>query len=303
MSVLVTGGRGYLGRYVVEGLLKQGRVVVDYNRDPVAGPQHRLHEPVLGELDDLPRLLTVIKDHDVKRIVHAAGQSHPDVSLKMPLATVEANVMGTCQVLEAARLAGIRRVVVFSSECAYGHTPPGAVPESTPLRPRTPYGVTKAATEMLGRSYNECFAMDVIALRVSEIYGPGQIMQEVVRDAIRAAVSGEAFHLPRGRDQRLQLVHVTDVARATLAACFVEAHASSVFNITADIQPTLGDVLDLLGELVPGATFDVGPGDAGGDRQGLFEIDAARRELGYEPQVDLKDGLRDYVEWLRQAEF
>jgi len=303
MSVLVTGGRGYLGRYVVDGLVQRGHSVVDYNRDLGPGPRHELHVPVLGELGDIPRLLTIVKEHDVERVVHTAAQSHPDVSLEMPLATVESNVTGTCCVLEAARLSGIRRVVVFSSECAYGHTPPGSVPESTPLQPRTPYGVTKAATEMLGGSYNECFEMDVIALRVSEVYGPGQIMPEVVRDAIRAAVRGEVFRLPHGRDQKLQLVHVADVAQATLAACFVEAHASPVFNVTGGIQPTLGEVLDLLAELVPGAVFDVGPGDIGGDRQGLFEINAARRELGYEPQVDLKGGLRDYVDWLRQAEF
>jgi UDP-glucose 4-epimerase len=303
MTVLVTGGRGYLGRYVVDGLLRDGHTVVDYNRDLGPGARHEQHTPVLGELSDIPRLLTVVKEQGVERIVHTAGQSHPDVSLEMPLATVESNVTGTCCVLEAARLSGIRRVVVFSSECAYGHTPPGTVPESTPLRPRTPYGVTKAATEMLGRSYNECFGMDVIALRVSEVYGPGQIMQEVVRDAIRAAVRGEAFRLAHGRDQKLQLVHVTDVAAATLAACFAGVHASSVYNVTGGVQPTLDEVLRLLAELVPGATFAVGPGEIGGDRQGLFETDLARRELGYEPHVALRDGLGEYVEWLRENEF
>jgi len=303
MNVMVTGGRGYLGRYVVDELARLGHTAVDYSRDLGPGARHERHVPVLGELGDLPRLLTVLREQGVERIIHTAGQSHPDVSLEMPLATVEANVMGTCCVLEAARLSGIERVVVFSSECAYGHTPPGTVPESTPLQPRTPYGVTKAATEMLGRSYNECFGMDVIALRVSEVYGPGQIMQEVVRDAIRAAVRGEAFRLPHGRDQKLQLVYVTDAMRATLAACFAGEHTASVYNVTGGIQPTLGQVLDLLAELVPGARFDVGPGELGGDRQGLFELEAARRELGWEPQVALIDGLREYVEWLRQAEF
>jgi nucleoside-diphosphate-sugar epimerase len=221
----------------------------------------------------------------------------------MPLTTVETNVTGTCCVLEAARLSCLRRVVLFSSECAYGHTPPGLVPESTPLHPRTPYGVTKAAAEMLGRSYNECFDMDVIALRVAEIYGPGQAMPHVLRDAVRAAARGEAFSLPRGRDQKMQLVHVTDVARATVAVCFVGAHLSPVYNVAGAIQPTLGEVLDLLTELTPGARFDVGPGEIGGDRQGLFEIGAARRDLNYQPQVALRDGLRDYLDWLREHEF
>jgi UDP-glucose 4-epimerase len=317
MSVLVTGGRGYVGRYVVDALAARGERVVDYSRDQGPGARHELHVPVLGELADIPRLLAVLDEHAVERIVHTAGQSHPDVSLEMPLATVEANVIGTTCVLEAARLSGIRRVVVFSSECAYGDTPgaggpgpaaaaggtPPSVPESTPLHPRTPYGVTKAATEMLGHSYNESFGMDIMALRVAQVYGPGQVMAETVRDVIRAAVSGEAFRLPHGRDQKLQLVHVTDVMRAVVAACFADGHGQHVYNITGGIQPALGEVLELVAELVPGFESSVGPGELGGDRQGLFEIDAARRDLGYEPRVTLREGLRGYVEWLREHEF
>ncbi len=303
MSVLVTGGRGYLGRYVVDGLTAGGHTAVDYSRDLGPGARHALHVPVLGELDDVPRLLWAIEEHGVERIVHTAAQSHPDVSLAMPLATVQANVVGTCCVLEAARLTGIARVVVFSSECAYGHTDDQPVTEAAPLQPRTPYGVTKAATEMLGRSYNECFGMDAIALRVAEVYGPGQVMPQVVGDAIRAAVRGEAFRLPHGRDQKLQLVHVTDAAAATLAACFVDEHELSVYNVTGGVQPTLGEVLGLLSALLPEAVFDVGPGVMGGDRQGLFDIGAARRDLGYEPRVTLEEGLREYVVWLRDHEF
>jgi UDP-glucose 4-epimerase len=116
-------------------------------------------------------------------------------------------------------------------------------------------------------------------------------------------VRGVAYRLPHARDQKLQLVHVTDVMRATLAACFAGGHGQHVYNITGGIQPALGEVLALVAELVPGFESSVGPGELGGDRQGLFEIDAARRDLGYEPQVALRDGLRDYVDWLRDNEF
>jgi len=302
-TVLVTGGRGYIGRYVIEELVRLGHVAIDYSRDaaPAVRDDHRV--PVLGELADIPRLLATLERHGVERIVHTAGQSHPDVSIEMPLATVEANVTGTCSVLEAARLAGVRRVVLFSSECAYGHTPPGTVPESTPLQPRTPYGVTKAATEMLGRSYNECFDLDTIALRVAQVYGPGQIMPETVGDTIRTLLRSEPVRQDRGRDQRLQLVHVTDVARAVIAACFAGDHRLHAYNVTGGVLPTLGEVLERLAALIPGAVFDVGPGEMGGDRQGLFEIEAARRDLGYEPAVPLDDGLRDYVEWLRRHDY
>jgi UDP-glucose 4-epimerase len=302
-TVLVTGGRGYIGRYVIDELDRLGHTAVDYSRDVAPAPRNARHVPVLGELSDVPRLLVTLQRHGVDHIVHTAGQSHPDVSLEMPLATVEANVMGACSVLEAARLAGVRRIVLFSSECAYGHTPPGTVPESAPLQPRTPYGVTKAATEMLGRSYNECFGLDTIALRVAQVYGPGQVMPETVRDAIKTLLRGEAVRLEHGRDQRLQLVHVTDVARAVIAACFAGDHRLHAYNVTGGVLPTLGEVLERLAALIPGATLDVGPGEMGGDRQGLFEIEAARHDLGYEPEVSLDRGLADYVEWLRHHDY
>jgi UDP-glucose 4-epimerase len=304
MNVLVTGGRGFLGRHVVDDLLRQGHSVVEYNRDVGSAPADPAHVAVLGELADVPRLLTVIRQHSVERIIHTAAQSHPAVSRDMPLATIEANVTGTCCVLEAARLCGIRRVVCFSSEAAYGHTPPGPVAESAPLHPRTPYGASKAATEMLGHSYNECFGMDVISLRVGQIYGPGQLMQEDVRDAVRAALRGQAFRLSAGRDARLQLVHVSDVARATVAACMVDGHAQDVYNIAGGVQPTYGEVLDMLASAISGAVFEVGPGGfSGSDEQGPFDLGAAGRDLGYVPRVALPDGLVAYVTWLRTAEY
>lgn len=302
-SILVTGGRGFLGRYVVADLLELGHTVVDYNRDPGPPSTRPEHVPVLGEISDVPRLLETIRRHKVERIVHTAAQSHPAVSLDMPLATMEANVMGTTCVLEAARLSGVRRVVLFSSECVYGTTSGATVPESTPLDPSTPYGVSKAATEMLGRSYSRSFGLDTVSLRVSAIYGPGQVMQETVRDAIKAALAGEPFRRPDGGDERLQLVHVTDVARATVAACLLEESHEPVYNVTGGVQPTLREVLDLVRECVPDARFSVGPGVGSGDQQGLFDLQAARRDLRYKPQVALRDGLREYVEWLKTSQF
>jgi UDP-glucose 4-epimerase len=304
MNILVTGGRGFLGRHVVDDLLRQGHTVVNYSRDVGLAPADPAHVVVLGELADVPRLLTVIRRHSVERIIHTAAQSHPAVSRDMPLATIEANVTGSCCVLEAARLSGIRRVVCFSSEAAYGHTPSGPVTESVPLHPRTPYGVSKAATEMLGHAYNECFAMDVISLRVGQIYGPGQLMQEDVRDAVKAALRRKVFCLGGGRDARLQLVHVSDVARATVSACMVNAHSLDTYNIAGGAQPTYGEVLDMLAEMIGGAVFEVGPGGFdGSDEQGPFAIAAAARDLGYVPQVALREGLADYVAWLRTADF
>ncbi|CRK83054.1 NAD-dependent epimerase/dehydratase family protein [Neobacillus massiliamazoniensis] len=300
MNILVTGGKGYLGRYIVQELLNEGHSVVNYNRDVCLPSDNPKHSYVVGELYDVARLVTTIQIFKVDRIIHTAGQSHPDVGIEVPLATAEANVMGTMGVLEAARLTGIKRVVVYSSECAYGNTHKDLVTEDHPLNPRTPYGVTKAATEMMARAYNECYGLVCIALRVCQVWGPGQVMQEYIRDAIRAAVRGEAFSLERGRDQKFQLIYITDAAKASVAACFTENESAlSVYNITGGYQPTFGEVLTLLQEIIPDAQFDVGPGDFEYDDQGIFDISAAKADLGYIPLISLKEGLEAYVSWLR----
>lgn len=304
MNILITGGRGYLGRYIVEKLLNEGHTVINYSRDMQLAFENPKNIFVFGELYDVPRLILTIQKYNVDRIIHTAAQSHPDVSLDVPFATVEANVMGAMGIFEAARLTGVKRVVCYSSECAYGNTTAKVMDESHPLCPTTPYGVTKATDEMMARAYNNCFKMDFIALRVGQVYGPGQVMQEYIRDAIRAAVKGEKFVLDRGRDQKFQLVHVTDAANASVKACFAEKRNElSVYNITSGYQPTFGDILSTLQGIIPSAEFEVGSGDLGYDVNGIFSIEAAKRDLGYVPAVKLIDGLKEYVDWLKKSDY
>lgn len=300
MNILITGGRGYLGRHITDKLIAKGHTVLSYSRDMQLPNEHPSNIFVFGELYDIPRLMQVIKQYKVDRIIHTAAQSHPEVSIEVPFATVEANVMGMMGVLEAARLTGVKRVILFSSECAYGHSDGSPMSEEHPLCPTSPYGVTKATDEMMGRAYNIHYGMDIISLRVGQVYGPGQVMQEYIRDAAKAAIAGEVYSIGFGGDQKIQLVFVTDAAEGVVCACFAEKKNDlAVYNITSGYQPTLYEVLDILKELIPGARFDVGPGDYGVDRNGIFVIEAAKRDLGYTPKVSLKDGLAQYVDWLK----
>ncbi|RGZ00684.1 NAD(P)-dependent oxidoreductase [Clostridium sp. AM58-1XD] len=301
MNILITGGRGYLGRYIVQKLLDQGHTVINYCRDMQLPNEEPRNIFVFGELSDIPRLIQTIEKYHVDRIINTAAQSHPDWSLEVPYATVDANVMGMMGVLEAARLTGVKRVVLFSSECAYGNSDGSPMAENHPLCPTTPYGVTKAANEMMGRAYNKCFGMDIISLRVGQVYGPGQVMQEYIRDAAKAAIDGETYDLENGGDQKIQLVHVTDAAEGVVLACMSEKKNDlAVYNITSGYQPTFYEVLDILKELIPGARFNVGGGDYGGDYNGIFVIEAAKRDLGYIPKVSLRAGLEEYVKYLQE---
>lgn len=305
MNILITGGNGYTGRCIVKQLLEDGHTVINYNRRMQLPNPHPRNIFQLGELSDLSRLISVIREYNVERIIHTSAQSHPMVSLDMPLATVSINTMGLMNVFEAARLSGIKRVVCYSSDTAYGKADVDVVTEDQPLCPTTPYGVTKATAEMMVRAYNRSFGMDIIALRVCAIYGPGQVMPEYIRDVIRAAKAGEPFIMERGGDHRYNLAYVTDVADASIKACFTDKKSDmAVYNITSGYQPTLGEIADIVRKAFPGSEISVGPGTMEGwDVRGFFSIEAARRDLDYEPKVSLEDGMNKYIEWLKENEF
>jgi UDP-glucose 4-epimerase len=297
-TVLVTGGGGQVGRYIADALADHDEHVVGYG-DTRATGRDQATETALGELFDLPRLLHVMRDHDVQRLVHAADMSDPRSSIEMPIATVVTNVEGVLHLLEAARLAGIEGRIVLLSSCAvYGHNE-GPIDESSPLRPRTPYAVTKATAEQLGAVYSDHYGLDVVALRLGEAYGPELALPSILGAVISSAVNGEAFRSPVGADHTFHLTHGEDIVRAVLASLAATNPRQRVYNITGGERHSLAEIVALIRNRLPQSPIEVGPGRLPElDRQGPLDIRAADRELGYRPLWGLARGLDDYVEWL-----
>jgi len=295
---MVTGGLGYCGRHLVQALVARGEHVVSYNRD-YAERTLDLVTPVQGELYDIPRLLHTIGHHEVRTIVHTAAMSHPDLSIEFPIATFQANVEGTVSLFEAARIAEVvGRIVYFSSETVYGHVS-GPVREDASLHPTTPYGVTKVTGELIGDVYTTLYGADIVSLRFSEVYGPGNRMPTALRDMLIAAAHGQPYRLESGGDHRFQFIHVDDVVDATLRALDCSQPGQRVFNITGGPQVSLQEAVELVRRAVPGADIEVGPGYWHLDRQDEWNIEAAARELGYRPTVSLESGIAAYADWLR----
>lgn len=303
--VLVTGGRGYVGHRVASRLIEAGRPVVTYDRDLWDGLPGGV--AAHGELHDVARLVRVCRDQAIGAVIHTAAISHPDVSVAMPEATFFANAMGTVQVFEAARLAGIERIVNFSSSSVYG-TQGGRIDESAPLRPATPYGVSKAAGDMLGGVYRSLFGTEVVSLRIFWVYGPGQRMQEHVHDLIRAALDGNPASLATGGDHRLPMLYIDDAADAAIAAVDAPPPPLAAYNIVGPDCLSIRDVAARIEGLVPGARLEVGRGPLPVDQLGDMRVDgvagdAAARDLGFVPQWDVDRGLAAYVNWLREHPF
>lgn len=304
MNILVTGGAGYLGTYIIARLREDGHRVINYCRDLLPQDDDKEIIPVIGELYDITRLISICKTYEIDRIIHTAGQSHPVISQMVPLQTVEANIMGTVGILEAARMIGIKRVVLFSSEAAYGEHGNTQMTLDIPLIPRTPYGVTKATCEMMGRAYNWSFGMECVSIRCGQVYGPRHVTQEYVRDAIKAGISQKKYVLEEGWDHKIQLIHVRDAAEVTILSCMSDKiNDMAVYNASSGYQPTFGEILEKLENLIPGFEYEVGAGTLGSEQQGVFDLTETERDLGYIPQVSLEQGLKEYIEWLQEHDF
>jgi nucleoside-diphosphate-sugar epimerase len=303
MRTLVTAPSGFIGRHVVDRLHDSGEGVVSYDRAHAAGLPAGVAR-VQGELYDLRRLVATIADHEVGRIVHAAGMADEQLSVGMPTATVAANATGTVHLLEAARLAGFGgRIVLLSSTSVYGHND-GTVDERSPLSPRTPYAATKAFSDLLGQVYNCRFGLDVVSLRLSEAYGPGRTLPNAVQDILDAAVEGRPLRLAAGADQPCHPIHVDDASRAVVAALGAPAPRGGIYVVTGGERVTLGRVVELVRDRIPDADIVLGPGELTVlDRQGPVAISAADRELGYRPRWGLARGIDDYCAWRESSEY
>jgi UDP-glucose 4-epimerase len=300
MTTLVTGGRGFVGRHLVDQLITEGGKVVSYNRDFSADERDGL-TVVQGELFDIPRLIETLRRYNVDRIIHTAGQSHPGVSIELPWTTFKANAEGTLAVYEAARATGVRRVVNFSSECALGNTPLGAkATENVTPSPTTPYGVTKVAGELFGTVYNSLYDMEVVSLRITEVYGPGLWMPSLLGDMIRAGLRGDPFVLETGGEHPFQFVYVDDVATAARLAATSTTLSQPVYNVSGGRQVTVAETARLLEQHIPGSRYAIGPGLLPNwDSQGPYDLTASRRDLGYTPAWSLELGIVKQIDWLR----
>jgi len=305
LTTLVTGGFGFVGRTTVQKLIEDGERVICLDRrftDDEA--EQDLYKYYQADISDIGRMVDILRNEKVDRVIHTAAISHPVVSREIPYQTVMTNAVGTTAVFEAARITGVRRVVNFSSECAYGNQAPGPIFETAPLQPTTPYGVTKVFTEHLARVYTNLYGMEIPSLRPGWVYGPGQFMQCYLKTMLRNAIDGIATYEAVGGDYRFQYVHVEDVAQLAILAAVTPDIGCEVFNATAGVQFSYQEVVQAVKAQFPEAVVEVGPGTIDIlDQNGTFSIEKAQSQLGYRPRYHLAAGIAEYSEWLRKNPF
>jgi UDP-glucose 4-epimerase len=304
--VLVTGGAGFIGSHLVDALVGDGCdvVVLDdletgFRENVPAGA--RL---LIGSVADAHAVRDAMAGCDL--VFHQAAHKAVLRSVEHPIPTDTVNTHGTLTVLQTARDLGVRRVVHASSSSVYGGGAPRPTPEDAPLRPRSPYAVSKLAAEEYCRVFAELYGLETVALRYFNVYGPRQrpdaMYAAVIPLFVDALLHGRAPLVQGDGLQSRDFTYVSDVVDANLAAGRAPASACSgrVYNVAAGNEWSLLDILQVLGELLgaePKPEFtDPRPGDV---RHSRADAGAAERDLGFRAAVPLDDGLRRTVEWLR----
>jgi UDP-glucose 4-epimerase len=306
MKALVTGGAGFIGSHIVDALLERGDEVVvldDLNtgfRDNVdAGA--RL---IVGSVADEYVVREAIEGCQV--VFHQAAHKAVLRSIERPLPTDTVNTHGTLTVLQAALDAGVSRFVHASSSSIYGGAAPLPTPEDAGVMPRSPYAVSKLAAEQYCRVYRELHGLETVALRYFNVYGPRQrpdaTYAAVIPLFVDALLTGRPPEVHGDGLQSRDFTYISDVVDANLAAAGAPAAvcAGHAYNIAGGASWTLLDILASLGELLnldPQPKFvEPRPGDV---RHSRADASNAARDLGFRCRVDLGEGLRRTVDWLR----
>jgi nucleoside-diphosphate-sugar epimerase len=314
MNVLVTGGAGFLGAYVMAALEAAGHDAFAYDLAPPS-PDLLAVAPSLarrlrrGEIGDFARLLEVCRADRIEAIVHAAGMVGLEASLAQPLAFYQTNIMGLVHACEAARQLGMRKLIAISSNAAYhkgqGDTlletdPPFSV---TAANPAAHYGTSKMAGEAIGLAYAQFQQLDFVALRITAIYGFGMRSPMYIKPMVENAVLGVPTRFATGGPMKRDYTHVLDCCDAivlALDAPRLPNGAQRVLNIAAGKAHTAAHVADVVRKVVPGADIMIGDGLTPLEQENVrmrapLDITAARRVLGWSPKWPLEDGIRQYV--------
>jgi len=308
-TFLVTGGAGFIGSHIVEALVRRGdrvRVLDNLSTGFLANLDavRESIEFIEADLVDAEAVARAVADVDC--VFHQAALASVPLSVEHPLRTHAACATGTVTLLDAARRAGVRRVVYASSSALYGDRPGGAKHETDLPAPISPYGAAKLAAEYYCGAFSASFPVQTVALRYFNVFGPQQDPKSpyaaVIPIFITAILSGRAPVIFGDGRQSRDFTYVADVVQANLLAADAPAAANRVMNVATgrsiDLLELLAGLNEVLGTRIEPVFAPPRPGDI---RESTADISLARTLLGYEPRVSLIDGLRRSIEYYRRV--
>jgi nucleoside-diphosphate-sugar epimerase len=309
MRFLITGGAGFIGSHIVEHLLQsnhQARVLDNFTtgkRDNLAFATGNANlEIIEGDIRDADAMVAAVSGVD--GVFHEAALVSVPKSVEQPALSFDINVKGTFTVFDAARLAGVRRVVYASSAAVYGDNEHLPLSETEVPIPLSPYGLDKLYTEHLGALYQSLYGQEMLALRYFNVFGPrqdpGSAYSGVISIFVDHLKSDKVPRIYGDGEQTRDFVYVGDIVQANLKAMFSDYAGFRVFNVGCGRQTSLNQLLSQLKELtgspVTPTYADARVGDV---RHSLSDISKIQKDLGYAPAFSLAEGLRLLLESVR----
>jgi CDP-glucose 4,6-dehydratase len=308
--VLVTGIGGLVGSALAKRLVEEGADVVGVVRDSpgkrmleLRGIAHQV-AVVSGSLADPGLAQRAVNEYEVDTVFHLAAQALVGVANRSPISTFESNILATWQVLEAARLGmTVERVVVASSDKAYGNQKVLPYTESTPLGGLYPYDASKACADILARSYAATYGVPIAVARCANIYGPGDLnWSRLIPGTIRSALSGEDPIIRSDGTPERDYIYLDDAVDAYLKlADAIPGATGLAFNFGTGTSISALEVVELILRVVDTEALEPRVlAEASGeiDRQCL-DSTLAHKNLGWQPRTTLSEGLQQTVEWYR----
>ena len=313
-NVLVTGAGGFVGSWLTKALLDRGAAVTVILRDRTSLSNFQLLglaeqvSTVRGTITDYPTAERALNEYEIDTCFHLAAQALVPVANRSPLSTFESNIRGSWTVLEACRRSKlIERVVIASSDKAYGSQPRLPYTEDMPLLGATPYDASKACTEMLARSYDRTFGLPLAIARCANIYGGGDLnFSRLIPGTIRSALRAERPVIRSDGTPIRDYIHADDAIAAYLALAEQlerpEVHGQA-FNFGANRPISAVDlarlILDLSGasHLEPDVRGSIGATEE--IARQFLDSTRARTVLSWSDHVTLNDGLRRTIDWYR----
>jgi UDP-glucose 4-epimerase len=304
---LVTGGGGFIGGHLVERLVAEGwsvRVLDDFStgRELNLAPVRDRIDLVRGDIRDAEVLGKAVAGVEV--VFHQAALPSVPLSVADPVRTHSVNAGGTVHVLQCAREAGVRRVVYAASSSAYGDSEELPKHEEMPANPRSPYALQKYSGEVYCGLYTRLYGLETVSLRYFNVFGPRQNPASdyaaVIPLFIRAGLEGEPPVIHGDGGQSRDFTYVDDAVRANLVAADAPDAAGAVVNLAAGVRTSVNELWQAVREIL-GSDLEAryGAARAGDVRHSLADLSRARRLLGYEPEVELREGLRRTAESMR----
>jgi len=307
MRALVTGGAGFIGSHICERFVKEGDEVVCLdNFDPYYAPSLKREniKPLLasdkfnlveGDIRDRELVQKIVKQ-DIDYVFHNAAQPGVRTSIENPLKSHEVNTTGLLNILQACLNSQVKKIINASSSSVYGKVQYLPLDEDHPTMPMSPYGVSKLTAEHYCRVFCEIYGLKITSLRLFTVYGPRMRPDLAISIFTKWALKNQTIEIFGSGDKTRDFTYIDDVVKANLLA--MEKGDGEVYNIGSGARISIKELANRIIQATGSNSEIVYTLPQKGDAEHTWaNVGKAVKELGYNPQVDLNQGLQCYIEW------